>query len=762
MASVESLLHVRTGRAALARQDDRGRPLGARCLVAPITVDVVRTFAGKRVLLLGGSTTRRLVFAFVLASLNETAQTQFPKSGEFFQDVGININETMEQSFAHHGWSFQHFPCEVDRGYGCSDCRCACIDGTFSPRRDWLDFEARHRYTNTAIHFSWKPELYSQADANAFAARWSESGRSLPYDLIQVGKGLHDAMFRQRGVATHGRYVVAQARKFGQLLGSLPACSLVVIRTPYVVTNGTERKAVACTRHALARLAEDGGFGKRSVLLDVFALTAAPGAPRTYDGHHYQHPTHATVWQMLALALEAASMKCPARLEATTAAAPTNPTFAALADRVVWARANKTASYAWPDGRLRHFSPAAAMNLLRGRHVLVLGNSVARHVVIALHLLIQGRAPDVHVIKIGGHALPEAESSIWATHGAASAELTPNQKYVSDACRHPEKNMDASAATVNCCVARRKASDASMLLTYAFTSRPSEPQIRKTLDRWAGRANCADSLAPDYVVLCLTQTDVVAFRALAKQCAALRKLHPRIIFVLVTPTHAKHAVWSALRDFDRAAVESVKAFDGVVALPLGDATARGIATGALRHDSHNSFHYADAGQLFELEMLLNAFSIAASQRAPNSAAAPTSATGALADRVVAVRRVRRRRRPVSRSPRPGLESVGGVPNLSTDTLLDFCDNVRQAGNVLYRVQGEVRGNSIDVLAVREDSRRCLAPSNEWLSLLRDSYYTPWCPGCQRTAHYKPVASMYARLALMNRTEASFINASVVP
>ena len=99
-------------------------------------------------------------------------------------------------------------------------------------------------------------------------------------------------------------------------------------------------------------------------------------------------------------------------------------------------------------------------------------------------------------------------------------------------------------------------------------------------------------------------------------------------------------------------------------------------------------------------------------------------------RVVAVRRVRRRRRPVPRpSPRPTpsptsfLHSFAGrVPNLSADTLLDFCDNVRQAGNVLYRVQAEVRGNSIDVLAVRERPRRCLAPSNEWLSLLRDMYY----------------------------------------
>ena len=152
------------------------------------------------------------------------------------------------------------------------------------------------------------------------------------------------------------------------------------------------------------------------------------------------------------------------------AAKDSNATLGALADRVEWSRGVKnTASYDWPNSTLRHFSPAEAMDLVRGRHVLVLGNSVARHVVIALHLLIRGRAPEVHRIKIGGHALPAVESSVWESHGAASAELTPKQKYVSNACRYPNENMAAAAATVNCCVARRKASNYSFILTYALS-----------------------------------------------------------------------------------------------------------------------------------------------------------------------------------------------------------------------------------------------------------------------------------------------------
>ena len=125
---------------------------------------------------------------------------------------------------------------------------------------------------------------------------------------------------------------------------------------------------------------------------------------------------------------------CLLSIPCAAAAAP-NATFGALADRVVWARINGTGSYDWPGSTLRHFTPVEAFDLLRGRHVLVLGNSVARHVVIALHLLIRGRAPEVHRIKIGGHALPAVESSVWERHGAASAELTPKQKYVSNACR---------------------------------------------------------------------------------------------------------------------------------------------------------------------------------------------------------------------------------------------------------------------------------------------------------------------------------------
>ena len=62
---------------------------------------------------------------------------------------------------------------------------------------------------------------------------------------------------------------------------------------------------------------------------------------------------------------------------------------------------------------------------------------------------------------------------------------------------------------------------------------------------------------------------------------------------------------------------TAKLFDGVVALPIGESTARGLSGGALRHEDTNPYHFHDAGRLFVLEMLLNAFAIAASRRPPH-------------------------------------------------------------------------------------------------------------------------------------------------
>ena len=103
-------------------------------------------------------------------------------------------------------------------------------------------------------------------------------------------------------------------------------------------------------------------------------------------------------------------------------------------------------------------------------------------------------------------------------------------------------------------------------------------------------------------------------------------------FILVTPPHTqcddrtirkseklckRGENRSALEAYDAAAVEAATPFDGVVVVPIGESTARGLSVGALRHEDTNPYHFHDAGRLFVLEMLLNAFAIATSRRPPH-------------------------------------------------------------------------------------------------------------------------------------------------
>ena len=68
-------------------------------------------------------------------------------------------------------------------------------------------------------------------------------------------------------------------------------------------------------------------------------------------------------------------------------------------------------------------------------------------------------------------------------------------------------------------------------------------------------------------------------------------------------------------DAEAVAPEAAAEMRRFMSRALLEATARGVSEGVLAHDAHNSYHYADAGRLYELEMLLNAFAIA-SRRQP--------------------------------------------------------------------------------------------------------------------------------------------------
>jgi hypothetical protein len=156
--------------------------------------NVTQVLQGRRLLLIGGSTTRRLVFHYVYLSLLPSVRNQFVTKEDLFS--GAHLNHSTLAVFQDHGWNVTLHRCNAELGYGCFDCRCSC-DGGAKDRDDWTDFDVDHVETGTSIHFSWKPEIFTRAEQNALASRWCNSSfQQRPYDLIMYGKGLHDVAFR--------------------------------------------------------------------------------------------------------------------------------------------------------------------------------------------------------------------------------------------------------------------------------------------------------------------------------------------------------------------------------------------------------------------------------------------------------------------------------------------------------------------------------------------------------------------------------------
>ena len=233
------------------------------------------------------------------------------------------------------GWRVAALGCDERIGAGCPDCWACCMPSCntaersgrriFIPyrkrlanaaysRRGWMDYEYVHASSATRLLFSWKPEVISRADEAAFAERFCAS----PPSLVYIGKGMHTACrHNATSLAALEAHVAAAFGRLAQLLRCLPPSSLVVLKTPYFVSNGTlgssnrickvpqeEPARVATVRNVLCRLFAEGAFGARALLLDAYAITRAAdatGAPalRTLDGHHSPPPVQALEWALL-------------------------------------------------------------------------------------------------------------------------------------------------------------------------------------------------------------------------------------------------------------------------------------------------------------------------------------------------------------------------------------------------------------------------------------------------------------------------------
>ena len=312
---------------------------------------------------------------------------------------------------------------------------------------------------------------------------------------------------------------------------------------------------------------------------------------------------------------------------ACAAAKKSEPEAVAAPCPVQWTVTGKTASFDWPScPNMTHFGGQGdAFDALRGKHAVLLGNSVTRHAVSALHSLLSrpAKAAAVVDVAVGAGALPNAESPIWVAHGAASAEFS-REKLVSDDCVRSQKRTkdgkDAARAALNCCVAHRRPTNASAMITYAFTNSPSEPALHDLLRLWADPGDygdkgsvCEEGFFPDYVVLCLTEARAPeSFRFLFKRIRQLQAARPKLMdtttFFLVTVPHRARSDEQRLRRHEADVLRYGAGVPNTVIVPTTAGSIDGVAAGALSHpEKKNAYHFADLGRFYIADLLLNAF-----------------------------------------------------------------------------------------------------------------------------------------------------------
>jgi len=267
------------------------------------------TFAGRSVLILGGSTSRDLAADFMQMVLppsqrgailnawqanNTQGHELFPASGKQAVDFEEMYKASTMQPLLSAGWEFTQI---LGPDAGCRDCNSSYTN---------IDYVATIRggaskndsAGGISYEFSWKPEIFaSLADTTGFQTRYCKRH----YDVVHIGKGLHDAAFKSAKdltpVAIEERF-----EKLAALVKCLPESTLVVLRTPYRSKNAMEEGFNQITTAVLRKLVSSGSFGaQRSVLIDGNLLTSATSHPDPWDTHHYESPLGRTYWNLVLL-----------------------------------------------------------------------------------------------------------------------------------------------------------------------------------------------------------------------------------------------------------------------------------------------------------------------------------------------------------------------------------------------------------------------------------------------------------------------------
>lgn len=279
-------------------------------------------WANRSLLFLGDSTLRSMVTDMI----QQVTWTGADRLASGYAQVATAVQCPSE-------WDVTIFNCSESMGYGCVDCVGCCCGRPTCPQRNntaiseivrdktrarewirltngWSDFTARCTSLNLSLSFSWKPELYTQADVRAFETRFCLR----PPDVLLVGKGLHDAVRRYEPtdltLSEFENTFEAAFRRFATLLRCLPPTTLIVVRTAtatdlLAATNRLTfkvRKPIRLTseHEIVMRLYADGVFRHPSVILDAFQLTNASHVRRmqgnaiasTHKGPHGE-----SLWQ---------------------------------------------------------------------------------------------------------------------------------------------------------------------------------------------------------------------------------------------------------------------------------------------------------------------------------------------------------------------------------------------------------------------------------------------------------------------------------
>ena len=311
-----------------------------------------------------------------------------------------------------------------------------------------------------------------------------------------------------------------------------------------------------------------------------------------------------------------------------------------LDEEVTWRIRHDTDSgisdvaFAWPrESSLKHYG-GDAFDLLRGTHVLFLGNSVTRELAITLHEMIRRPREQgpIDVVKVKEFDLPKSENSIWIRHGVASAEVTAGPKVLSSKCRTEDSeahNASFSDHVVNCCVAGRTASAEGVVMTYAFTSSPAASAILRVLDAWSNesRNDCAPELKPEIAVLGLSHyINGTAAQHFVSAVTRVALLRPEVAFVIVTAGHKNGADLATLERHEADVLAAARGSPVIVA-PFSVSTAKGIELHALFHENGSNYHFGDAGRYLGAHVVLNAINYTQLLREPSPTSKPAQPPG---------------------------------------------------------------------------------------------------------------------------------------